>query len=184
VKELNVRKTQFITRTIAAFLVFGSPAFAQNPNMTPEKMAEFQKLLQEQQRKGKIAPGVQIPGGAVAETPSDKYNGTDKTDLVKLTRNTWQNQYPKDQILGIRIGMQNWERKSEKRWSSGSNAHYMVDYSQIQAMVIVKKDEQFAAIYPFNISKDHTDGNKISVDATGRDNPMMHRQIALSDLKL
>ncbi len=177
-------KTQFIIRTAAAFLVFSSPAFAQNPNMTPEKMAEFQKLLQEQQRKGKIAPGVQIPGGAVTETPSDKYSGPDKADLVKLTRSSWQSKYPQDKILGIRIGMQNWERKSEKRWSSGSNAHYMVDYSQIQAMVIVKKDEQFAAIYPFNISKDHTDGNKISVDATGRDNPMMHRQIALSDLKL
>ncbi len=175
---------RLITGTLSVLLMAATPAFAQNPNMTAERMAEFQKQLQEQQRKGKIAPGVQIPGGTVAETPSDKYGGADKSELVKLTRSTWQSKYPQDQILAIRIGMQNWERKSEKRWSSGTNSWYMVDYSQIQAMVIVKKDAQFAAIYPFNISKDHTDGNKISVDATGRENPMMHRQIALGDLKL
>lgn len=173
-----------IAGAVAVLLMAATPVFAQNPNMTAERMAEFQKQLQEQQRKGKLAPGVQIPGGTVTETPSDKYSGADKAELVKLTRSTWQNKYPQDQILAVRIGMQNWERKSEKRWSSGTNSRYMVDYSQIQAMVIVKKDAQFAAIYPFNISKDHTDGNKISVDATGRDNPMMHRQIAVSDLKL
>lgn len=179
-----MKKMQMIVCAGAAILVASSSAFAQNPNMTPEKMAEFQRLLQEQQRKGKLAPGVQIPGGATTETPSDKYSGADKSELLKLTRSTWQSKYPQDEIMAIRIGMSNWERKSEKRWSNGTNSWYMVDYSQIQAMVIVKKDAQNAAIYPFNISKDHTDGNKISVDATGRDNPMMHRQIALSDLKL
>lgn len=178
-----MRKTWLVVGMLAVSLGAGASAFAQNPNMTPEKMAEFQRLLQEQQKKGKLAPGVQIPGGTTTEMPSDKYNGADKAELIKLARSTWEKSYPQDKILDIRIGMSNWERKSEKRWSNGSNSWYMVDYSQIQAMVIVKKDEQFASLYPFNISKDHTDGNKISVDATGRDNPMMHRQIALSDLK-
>jgi hypothetical protein len=183
-----MKALQVIVSAVAAIVVAIvatlSPAFAQNPNMTPEKMAEFQKLLQEQQRKGKLAPGVQIPGGATTDTPSDKYRGADKAELVKLVRSTWQSKYPKDEIMAIRIGMSDWERKSEKRWSNGTNSWYMVDYSQIQAMVIVKKDAQNAAIYPFNVSKDHTAGNKISIDATGRDNPMMTRQIALSDLKL
>lgn len=177
-----MKKAQLLV-VAAALCSLALPAMAQNPNMTPEKMAEFQRLLQEQQKKGKLAPGVQIPGGTTTEAPADRYKGSDKAELIKLTRNTWAKQYPQDQIIDVRIGMSNWERKSEKRWSNGTNSWYMVDYSQIQAMVIVKKDEQFASLYPFNISKDHTDGNKISVDATGRDNPMMHRQIALKDLK-
>lgn len=179
-----MKTIQSIAAGMAVLLMAGTSAYAQNPNMNAERMQEFQKKLEEQQRKGKIAPGVMVPGGTTTETPSDKYAGADKAELVKLTRATWQSKYPQDQILAVRIGMQNWERKTEKRWSSGTNSWYMVDYSQIQAMVIVKKDAQFAAIYPFNISKDHTDGNKVSVDATGRENPMMYRQIALSDLKL
>lgn len=168
----------------AVLLIVVTSALAQNPNMTPEKMAEFQKLLQEQQQKGKLAPGIQIPGGTTSEAPSDKYSGADKAELVNLAKSTWQSKFPQDQILGMRIGMDKWERKSEKRWSTGTNSWYMVDYSQIQVMVIVKKDAQYALIYPFNISKDHTNGNKVSVDATGRENPMMQRQIALSNLKL
>lgn len=178
-----MKNTVVMVGAVAVLLGASSAVLAQNPNMTPEKMAEFQRLLQEQQKKGKLAPGVQIPGGTTTEAPADRYKGADKADLIKLTRSTWAKQYPQDNILDIRIGMSNWERKKEKRWSNGTNSWYMVDYSQIQAMVIVKKDEQTASLYPFNISKDHTDGNKISVDATGRDNPMMHRQIALSDLK-
>lgn len=181
---LFFRVASFSVGAICIAVTSTGIAHAQNPNMTPEKMAEFQKLLQEQQRKGKIAPGVQVPGSTITETPSDKYTGADKAELLKLVRNTWQSKYPQDQILGIRIGMQSWERKSEKRWSTGTNSWYMVDYSQIQAMVIVKKDAQFAAIYPCNISKDHTDGGKISLDTTGKDNPMMNRQIAMTDLKL
>ena len=173
-----------ILSVVAAMLMLSLSAFAQNPNMTPEKMAEFQRLIQEQQKKGKVAPGVVVPGGITKDMPSDQYSGKDKAELVRLTKSTWQSKYPKDDILAVRIGMKAWERKSERRWSNGSNAWYMVDYSQIQTMVIVKKDAQFAAIYPCNISKDHTDGNKVSVDTTGRENPMLQRQIALSDLKL
>ncbi|MDX2227808.1 MAG: hypothetical protein SFY92_12050 [Verrucomicrobiae bacterium] len=152
--------------------------------MTPEKMAEFQRLLEEQQKKGKLAPGVMIPGQTIKETPSDKYEGKDREELITLTKTTWEKKYPKDNILAIRIGMKDWERKTEKRWREATSSWYMVDYSQIQAMVIVKQDEQTAMIYPFNISKDHTDKDKISTDTTGRENPMMPRKIALSDLKL
>lgn len=146
-----------------------------NPNMY--KLKQFQEQMR--------AQGVEIGLPMLTETPEDKYQGDDKQKIKDMVRAEWKEHYPQDEILGMRIRMDDWERYTDKRWSDGSESWYTVDYSELQVLVFVKKDDKRATAWPINVTKDHKNNEKLEVDATGaKATDLTAQDIMLHNLKL
>lgn len=146
----------------------------QRINKRLEKLNQFHEMMRKQ---GKL------PSQKIKEAPKDSYSGSDKKQIKEFAQKTWKKAFPKDEILDIRIQMKEWEKRKEKRWNTTGDS-YIVDFSTIQALIFVKKDEQSALIYPLDISKDHTDGDKLSSDAaSAKAINVLAQEIALSDMK-
>jgi hypothetical protein len=145
-----------------------------NPNL--HKLKEMREMMR--------AQGVEIGLPMMQETPSEGYQGPDKQKLLDMTVAEWKSTYPQDEVLGARIHMNDWERRTEKRWNTTGDA-YMVNYSEIQVLVFVKKDNMKATAWPVNATKDHSDSDKLAVDASGvKSVDLMSQDIFLKNLKL
>ena len=146
-----------------------------NPNLA--KLKEIQAQM--------AAQGVEMKLPLAQETPPDAYQGKDKEKVLKMVKDAWTSAHPQDEILGMRIQMDDWDRYQDKRWSDGDEDFYNVDYSELQTMVIVKKDDTKATMWPVNVTKDHMDNDKLAVDVTGvKETELMSQDILLENLKL
>ncbi|MCB9991217.1 MAG: hypothetical protein H6867_07530 [Rhodospirillales bacterium] len=146
-----------------------------NPNLA--KLKEIQAQM--------AAQGVEMKLPMATEAPEDAYQGEDKAKILEMVDQAWKEKHPDDEVLGMRIQMEEWDRYQDKRWSDADEDWYPVDYSELQTWVIVKKDETTATMWPVNVTKDHLDGEKLGVDVTGvKDVDLMSRDILLENLHL
>ena len=117
--------------------------------------------------------------------PADSYRGGDKDKLKQIAKDEFARLYPNQKILATRIQMDGWERYTDKRWSTGSNSWYMVNYSTIQVLVAAPKNNKTAVLYPVNITKDHTKNDKIEVDAKSdrKTNAIFLQEIPIKNIR-
>ena len=60
--------------------------------------------------------------------------------------------------------MPSWERKTEWRYQNVNGTHYKVDRSYLQVWVIVKTSDKLATQYFIELSKNHMQGDSITVN--------------------
>ncbi|MEM6313932.1 MAG: hypothetical protein AAF743_07580, partial [Planctomycetota bacterium] len=85
--------------------------------------------------------------------PDDRYRGPDRDAILAKVRAAYLAEYPDDTILAIRIPGENWERITKWEWFH--DAFYKVDYSKLQASVIIQTSPTEATYYPVNLRVDH-----------------------------
>ena len=169
-------KNRFLFALGAALVCLAQPAKAEDVNPNLAKLKEIQAQM--------AAQGIEIKLPPMEEAPPDSYAGEDKDMVKQMAREAWEKNFPEEEIVDIRIQMDGWDRYQDKRWSDGDESWYNVDYSEIQALVFVKKDEQLATMYPVNITKDHMNNEKLEVDATSnRETGLLQQDIAMDMLK-
>lgn len=169
-------KNKILLSTIALTMLISAPVSAQPDfsHLPPEIQAKMRESLAKQGYAQKLTA-----------LPSDSYQGKDINKLKKMAKDEFSKQYPNEKILATRIQMDDWERYQDKRWSDGSESWYMVDFSKIQILVAAAKDAQTAILYPVNITKDHSDNEKLEVDAkTDREaNAIFLQEIPIANIK-
>jgi hypothetical protein len=154
----SMKKFLLAAALLTSVFAFNGQAHAEDINPNLAKL----KAIQEQMR----AQGIEMGLPMMQEMPSEGYQGADKQEILDMAIAEWKEKYPEDEVLGARIHMDNWERNSEKRWNTTGD-EYLVDYSELQVLVFVKKDNMKATAWPLNVTKDHQNGGKLEVDATG-----------------
>lgn len=109
--------------------------------------------------------------------PQDNYRGADRPVLNQAIEKEWKASYPQDQILGICIPTNEWERTTE--WRLQNTTWYKVDYSWLQARIGVKGAGPEATIYIVNIYKDHMKNDAINYKLDDKmDVPVQRRMLA------
>jgi hypothetical protein len=131
-----------------------STASDMNPNID-----KWNKMFDMLRKQGKL------PTQVLEEAPEDSYDGSDADDLKDIVREDYEKNYKEDEVLDVRIQMDDWERRKEERWHDINRAYYEVDISTLQALVFVRKDADNAYIIPFDFTKDHADGDKLTWDS-------------------
>ena len=173
---MKIRHLLAIT-AIAALTIPAIDARADDINPNLAKLKEIQAQM--------AAQGVEMKLPMATEAPEDAYQGEDKKIVLDMVKTAWAAAHPDDEILGLRIQMEEWDPYQDKRWSDADEDWYNVNYSELQTWVIVKKDETTATMWPVNVTKDHLDGDKLGVDVTGvKDVDLMSRDILLENLDL
>jgi hypothetical protein len=154
----SMKKFLLAAALLTSVFAINGKAHAEDINPNLAKL----KAIQEQMR----AQGIEMGLPMMQEMPSEGYQGADKQKILDMAIAEWKENYPEDEVLGARIHMDDWERTSEKRWNTTGD-EYLVDYSELQVLVFVKKDNMKATAWPLNVTKDHQNGGKLEVDATG-----------------
>jgi hypothetical protein len=174
---ISFKRFFYSAAVLAGLSMINMPAKADDTNPNLEKLKEMQAQL--------AAQGVQIGMPMATQTPEDAYQGEDKDKVLEMVAEAWKKEFPEDEVLGMRIQMDDWERYQDRRWSDGDEAFYDVDYSTLQTMVIVKKDNLKATMWPVNVTKDHMNNEKLEVDLNNlKDTDLMSQDIFLKNLKL
>lgn len=96
--------------------------------------------------------------------PADVYSGSDKNKIINLAVSEWNKKHPNKAVLARGISMPNWERRTEWRYHSVNGTHYKVDRSYLQVWVIVKTSDWLATQYFIELSKNHMQGDKITLN--------------------
>ncbi len=153
-------KLRKITSTlgIAFFVALSlSPLSTMASDMNPN-IDKWNKMFDMLRKQGKL------PTQVLEEAPQDSYDGSDADDLKDIVREDYAKNYKDDEVLDVRIQMDDWEHRKEKRWHDINRAYYEVDISTLQALVFVRKDADNAYIIPFDFTKDHADDDKLTWD--------------------
>ena len=114
------------------------------------------------------------------KAPVEKYSGSDKDELREMISAKWKTLHPKDEVLGIRMTQENYERSVEWNWSSADKAYYKTDMSILTGHVIVKLDDTSAMIYPVYINQNNMKGTK-NVGANTKGNEFVHRKMLVKN---
>ena len=170
------KKSLVSIAAFSAFLIIANPAIAE---------IDFSKFPPEVQAMMKAKLARDGYKQQLKTLPADSYRGGDKDKLKQIAKEEFARLYPNQKILATRIQMDGWERYTDKRWSTGSNSWYMVNYSTIQVLVAAPKDNKTAVLYPVNITKDHTKNDKIEVDAKSdrKTNAIFLQEIPINNIK-
>ena len=102
---------------------------------------------------------------AATQMPADAYSGGDEQKIISLAVKEWKKKHPDKAILAKGISMPNWERRTEWRYKSVDGTRYKVDRSYLQVWVIVKTSGRIATQYFVELSKNHMQGDAITVNA-------------------
>jgi len=102
---------------------------------------------------------------AATKMPANAYSGGDKQQIISLAVKEWNKKHPDKALLGKGISMPNWERRTEWRYKSGGGSRYKVDRSYLQVWVITKTSDTIATQYFIELSKNHMQGDKITLNA-------------------
>lgn len=94
------------------------------------------------------------------ELPPNRYEGSDREQLIKVASEAWLKIQPGDKILSARIPSQQWNRES--MWRHQTDAWYKIDRSKLQVQLLVAKDDQLATIRPIDLWKDHLNGDRVT----------------------
>lgn len=92
--------------------------------------------------------------------PIEAYKGADKSSLKDYLKKEWQKKYPADKILSIVLWGNDWSRKTFHGWEGGQYFNY--DFSVLNIVVVLKKDDKVAEYHHAEIRKDHKDGNSLN----------------------
>ena len=101
---------------------------------------------------------------AATGMPADAYSGGDKQKIIALAGKEWKKKHPDKGLLASGISMPNWERRTEWRYKSVDGSRYKVDRSYLQVWVIVKTSERIATQYFIELSKNHLQGDAITLN--------------------
>jgi len=102
---------------------------------------------------------------AATKMPDNAYAGGDKKQIISLAVKEWNKKHPDKALLAKGISMPNWERRTEWRYKSGGGTRYKVDRSYLQVWVITKTNDTIATQYFIELSKNHMQGDKITLNA-------------------
>lgn len=99
----------------------------------------------------------------VAKNPpvANGFLGSDRDAVEKMVRYRWNEAYPDDEILQVRITQTDWVRRREPGWRNGYLI--MFDYSIVTPYVVVKEKEGLASQWGMVAEKDHTLEDEISI---------------------
>lgn len=113
--------------------------------------------------------GVKMGAIDSAVTPRDSYTRSDKETLKSAIEKRWKSLYPKDTLLGIRFIDASWFRRTEKRYNNVVG-WYDLDVSTLEVKVVIKEDNDIAAICPVFLLRDHLKGDALEIDADSSKN--------------
>ena len=102
---------------------------------------------------------------AATKMPANAYSGGDKEQIISLAVKEWNKKHSDKALLAKGISMPNWERRTEWRYKSGGGTRYKVDRSYLQVWVITKTSDTIATQYFIELSKNHMQGDKITLNA-------------------
>ena len=121
---------------------------------------------------------------AATKMPSNAYSGGDKQQIISLAVKEWNNKHPDKALLAKGVSMPNWERRTEWRYKSGGGARYKVDRSYLQVWVITKTNDTIATQYFIELSKNHMQGDEITLNApTNLQGDVFKTQMLLKNVK-
>ena len=115
--------------------------------------------------------------------PPDRYGGSDRQLLIDRATASWQQLEKTAKVIKAVIPSQQWSRTT--RWEYASGTWTFVDYSRVQAQLLVAHDETTAVIRPINLTKDHQRGDElraVPLDTLG-DQLIPQRYLLLAKLK-
>ena len=92
---------------------------------------------------------------AAARPPADAYTGADAAALLAKVRAAWQQAWPTDEIVALRLPMEQFDRRERLVWDAGAKAWNREDKSKMCVIVIVKTDDRHATSFPAYITIDH-----------------------------
>lgn len=85
--------------------------------------------------------------------PENRYRGDDREALTEVAVSGWKVQQPDAEVLAVYFPVEQWKRTTQ--WEYWNGTWTYVDYSKIQAQLLVKHDDELAVIRPVNLRKDH-----------------------------
>lgn len=95
---------------------------------------------------------------AAARPPVDAYTGADAEALRAKVRAAWQQAWPADEIVAVRLPMASFDRRERLSWDAGAKAWIREDRSELCVIVIVKTDDRLATSFPAYVTVDHVSG--------------------------
>ncbi|MEM8876129.1 MAG: hypothetical protein AAGD32_17935, partial [Planctomycetota bacterium] len=113
--------------------------------------------------------------------PDDRYRGADRDALIAKVREAYLAEYPNDTILAIRMPVENWERITKWEWFNG--AFHKVDYSKLQASVIVQTSDTEATYYPVNLRINHLKNNQLNASPWSKEGAPVRWTMLLKNVK-
>lgn len=149
---------------------FGKGGGAAKPTAAVEQAKETVAGLSEQYNK---------KAAAAFRLPTEAYTGSDKAKFKQMVMAKWKENYPGDQILGVRFLRADWERKKESNYNQGSWFHY--DNSVLLVYVVIKKSAELASVYPAYINKNNQTG-AITIGAQTKGNSYSHSDMLMKNV--
>lgn len=125
---------------------------------------------------------LQALSAAVTKTPEDAYQGSDAAELKELIRAEWKKTYPDDELLGVVLPSNTWQRTIRFTWDKGNKEWGVGDTMVLPARVLVKKDATTARIYMAYINR-HPLQNSQSAGVKTKSSEYVQEEIPLSKLK-
>lgn len=111
--------------------------------------------------------------------PAEAYNGSDKGRLRDQITAKWKENYPGDQVLGVRFLKADWERRKESNYNNGSWYHY--DNSVLLTYVVIKKSSELATVYPAYVNKNNQSG-AITIGAQTKGGSYSHQDMLMKNV--
>jgi len=127
----------------------------------------------------KLSTEYSTKSAATFRLPAEAYNGADKADLKQKVQNKWKENYPGDQILGLRFLKTDWERRKEWNYNNGTWYHY--DNSVLLVYVVIKKSAELATVYPAYVNKDNQSG-AITIGAQTKGGSYSHQDMLMKNV--
>ncbi len=93
--------------------------------------------------------------------PQDGYQGAERDRVVQLAKTELAREFPDAEVLAAAIPSQDWKR--ETLWRNQTGDWYKIDRSKLQVQLVVKRDDRLAEVRPYNLWKDHLQGDAINV---------------------
>lgn len=119
------------------------------------------RMLNERRLEKKAANAYKIDNlknVATEPTPADVYKGADKAKLKDLVLNAWKEEYPKDEVMGVRFIESEWEGNKNVHYSEAEKGYYVNDKAVLTVAVVVKTSPDTATIFPAFINKNNKTG--------------------------
>jgi len=127
----------------------------------------------------KLSTEYSTKSAATFRLPAEVYNGGDKADLKQKVQSKWKENYPGDQILGLRFLKSDWERRKEWNYNNGTWYHY--DNSVLLVYVVIKKSAELATVYPAYVNKNNQTG-AITIGAQTKGGSYSHQDMLMKNV--
>lgn len=120
---------------------------------------------------------------AATVVPADAYQGMDSAELKNLIRAEWKKAYPDDEVLGVILHSNTWQRTIRFTWDRGNKEWGVGDTMVLPARVVVKKDAAAAIIYMAYINR-HPLAKSQSAGVKTKTSEYVQEEVPLSKVKL